>query len=147
MKSRKFKLVLLVFLFLAGAITATNYWDKAAQKNMPSQSFIGMFHAQGSRWRNISEDVTRYMQACCKTRQEAIALLRMNGFSVQEFPQPENLERSTKEAGFDHDQFIAGVRLPGLFRFWRFFTEYRVTVYLKNEEITGVYAVVRVVYP
>ena len=136
------KLALLVFLSFLSLIVATSFWDRAGQQDLSSRSFVGKFHAQGTRFRVISEDITQYIMSCCEKRSQAIQLLEDYGFKVKVYnnPDPQKLAQSIRESGLDHDEIVYGRRSAGIFRFWRIFTYYQVTLYLKDGEVIGVYA-------
>lgn len=142
------KVILLAFLVLILMIFAVGAWDDSNRNDAISRNFIGMFHAQRTGFRVISDDVTNYIESCCEGRQQAIDLLRINGFEIHENPRPdpEKLKMSIKEAGFDHDETIYARRSAGISRFWRFSTYYEVTLYIKKDNFVHAYAVVKTDY-
>lgn len=138
--------VLVAFLLTAFYIS-THSRDALAQpeeqvKALPDDNtpaLISHFHNTGwGTFKNISEQVAPYFLG--KTQDEAVSLLKENGFKV-EIVTDLRMRQYFKSEGIVPNPLIKAERGAG-WRFWRVLTDYRVSLYLNDGEIVHVVAVV-----
>lgn len=87
-----------------------------------------------------------YIERCCKHPDDIINLLKSNGFKVKTYNERPS-EVTVKGRVIEYDEIIGGTRSPGLQRFWQITTTYRADIYLKNNKVVFVSAVVDTALP
>ncbi|MFN3826113.1 MAG: hypothetical protein ACK4NR_00635 [Micavibrio sp.] len=112
------------------------------------ERFIDLFHNEKGRF--VTAEATKYIKACCEQSEDAIHLLVKNGFKisiVDDASQVSKLNKHWRTEKDSFDKFIFGSRGPGLSRFWKFFSRYSIALFVKDNEVKRVYAVVDTTYP
>lgn len=87
-----------------------------------------------------------YIESCCKTQEEVVALLEDNGFKVKVYVALDG-KLPTSHGKIKYDELISGTRGPGWARFWQIFSEYGASVYLRDGRVVFVSAVVDTTLP
>ena len=108
-------------------------------KSKESQEFLSIF--QNSREKNISyvdSNASRYILECCRNPDVALALLRESGFDVKvvsNFEEVKRLNKHWETEGKAYDQFVFAEAKPSGIMFWRIFTKYHVTLFIRENSI------------
>jgi hypothetical protein len=129
-------LTIVLTMLLMGPVPAHAQQDK---------EFVDLFHKEWAGFHVISEEAQAFVLACCEDRVAAVELLTRNGFSVESITEPgrvRELNMHWKTEDEAYDEFIHATRGPGVLRFWRVFTSYRVVFFAKGGVVKRVYAVV-----
>ncbi len=113
--------------------------------------FIDIFHARSGGGFSVYDRALEYVKKCCVERNDAIALLKKNGFKIKIINDPDEvaklnkrLEKSKRNWPIEEqvyfDEFIIGNRGTGILRFWMFNTSYHASFRMKKGKVVRVYA-------
>lgn len=145
---KKYACIVFIFIFCASftlnAIMANEVSKNSSieiAETSPRQ-FLDIFSNSQEKSTARSRLVSGYIDNCCATVDEAIALLKKNGFEVTRENSSEKVAQLNKnwDTNGEYDEFIYGSRGPVWTQFWKITTSYKVLLFVAKGKISRVYA-------
>lgn len=122
--------------------------ERVVQRLIDNRDFTGIFekayevgtlHQDGGGNYLVSDAVMAYVRTCCTNREDAIALLKANGFKVYTGGVYDPQSKGPYQETTPYDERIFAERLTPIIRLYAWKT-YRVNLYLEQGQVVRVLA-------